>query len=121
MHLKPLETVIPKALVMPDPVPHRAEPRGDEVVMPLSAMSLLRHQTGIQQNAEVLGDGGPTHLEMSRNRAHGPVGLDEEIQHPPSRGMANRPKDIRLAIGGQHHAFYICKKTLTRQAWSGLF
>lgn len=110
-----LELVIPEPLVMREPVPHRPEPRGDEVIAPLSAMPLLRHETGIKQYAKVLGDGGAAHLEMSRNRVDGAVGLDEEIEHPATRGMANRPKDIRFTIGNHHHAASIRKQSLTRQ------
>jgi hypothetical protein len=79
MILKPLEVVIPEPLIVRDPVPHRTEPRGDEAIAPLSAMPLLGHETGIKQDAEVLGDGWAAHLEMSRNRVDGAVGLDEEI------------------------------------------
>ena len=126
MPLKPLEVVIPEPLLLRDPVPDRTEPRGDEAVAALSAMPLLRHETGIEQDAQVLGDGGPAHLEMSRNRVDGAVGLDEEIEHPATRGMANCPKDILLAIESHHHAVNIRKLTLTRQvgiwtlsSWTG--
>src|SRR5262245_32544044 len=55
---------------------------------------------------------------MSRNRVDGAVRLEEEIEHPATRGMANCPKDIRLAIGSHHHVVSICKQTLTRQVRS---
>lgn len=107
MFLKSLSEVIPEPLVMRDPLPHRTEPRGDEAIAPLSAVPLLRHETGIKQDAEVLGDGRAAHLEMSGNRVDGAVGLDKEIKHPATRGMANCPKDIRIAIGSHHHAVNI--------------
>jgi hypothetical protein len=113
--LKPLEVVIPEPLVMREPVPHRTEPRGDQMIAPLSAMPLLRHETGIKQDAQVLRDGWAAHREMSRNRVDRAVGLDEEIEHPATRGMANCPKDILLAIGSHHHAANIRKEHLTRQ------
>src|SRR5438128_9644185 len=106
--------VVPESLAMRDPVPHQTEPRGHEAIAPLSAMPLLRHETGIKQDAEVLGDGWAAHLELSRNRVDGAVGLEEEIEHPATRGMANCPKDIRLAIGSHHHVANIRKQTLTR-------
>src|SRR5712692_5598855 len=84
-------------------------------------MPLLRHETGIKQDAEVLGDGWAAHLEMSRNRVNEAVGLDKEIEHPATRGMANCPKDIRLAIGSHHHAVNIRKETLTLQVRSRPF
>src|SRR5579863_3629049 len=84
-------------------------------------MPLLRHETGIKQDAEVLGDRRAAHLEMSRNRVHGAVGPEEEIQHPPTRGMTDRSEDIRLAIGRHHHAVNIRKKNLTRQVRSGRY
>ena len=98
---------------MPDPVAHRTEPGGDEAIAPLSAVPLLRHETGIKQDAEVLGDGWPAHLEMSRDRVDGAIGHDEEIEHPATRGMADSPKDILLAIGSHRHAVNIRKQTLT--------
>ena len=71
--------VIPEPLVVRDPVPYRAESFRDEVVAPLSAMPLLRHETGTKQDAEVLGDSWAAHLEVSRNRVDRTVDLDEEI------------------------------------------
>ena len=47
----------------------------------------------------MLRDGRAAHLEMSRNRVDGAVGLDEQIEHPATRGMADRSEDIGLAIG----------------------
>ena len=82
-------------------------------------MPPLRHETGIKQDAEVPGDGRAAHPEMSRNRVHGAVGLDEEIEHPATRGMANCPKDIRLAIGRHHRAVNIRKETITCQVRIG--
>ena len=76
-------------------------------------MPLLGHEAGIEQYPEVLRDGRPAHLEMSRNRVDRAVGLKEEIEHPATRGMANCPKDIRLAIGSHHHVANIRKQTLT--------
>src|SRR5262249_39717597 len=97
-------------LVMRDPVPDRTEPRGDEVIATLSAMPLLRHEAGIEQDAEVLGDGRAAHLEVLCNRVHGAVGLDEQIQHPATRRMADCPEDSLLAIGSPHHAANIRKE-----------
>src|SRR5262249_49069220 len=119
MILESLEVVIPEPLVVRDPVPHRTEPRGDEAIAALSAMPLLRHETGTKQDVEGLGDGWAAHLEMSRNRVNGAVALGEEIEHPATRGMANCPEDIRLAIGSHHHVANICKQTLTCQVRSG--
>ena len=79
MPLKPLEVVIPELLAVRDPVPHRTEPRGDEAIAPLSAMPLLRHETGSKQDAEVLGDGWAAHLELSGKRVNGAVGLEKKI------------------------------------------
>ncbi len=110
MLLKPLELVIPEPLVVRDPVPHRTEPRGDEAIAALSAKPLLRHETGIKQDAEVLAEGWAAHLEMSRNRVDGAVDLDWEISHPATRGMANCPEDIRLAIGRHHHSVVNIRK-----------
>ena len=115
MILESLELVIPEPLVMRDPVPHRTEPRGDEAIAALSAMPLLSHETGVKQDAKVLGDGRAAHLEMFGNRVHGAAGLDEQIQHPASRGMTDCPKDILLAIWGSHHVLNIRKQQLTSQ------
>ena len=120
MPLKPLEVVIPELLVMRNPLPHRTEPRGDEMIAPFSAMPLLRHESSIKKDAEVLRDRRPAHLEMSRKRVDGAIGLEEEIQHPATRGMANGPKDILFAIGSHHHAVNIRKEKLTCQVRCGL-
>jgi hypothetical protein len=64
---------------MRDPVSHGAESFGDEAIAPLSAMPLLRHETGIKQDAEVLGDGWAAHFEVPSNRVDGAVGFEEEI------------------------------------------
>jgi hypothetical protein len=94
MLLKPLEVVIPEPLVVRDPVPHRTEPRGDEAIAALSAMPLLRHETGIKQDAEVLGDGWAAHLELSRNRVDGAVGLDKEIYTEAPRDFPRTDRGI---------------------------
>jgi hypothetical protein len=99
---------------MRDPVSHGAESFVDKVVAPLSAMPLLRHETGTKQDAEVLGDGWAAHLELSRNRVDGTVGLNKEIEHPATRRMANCPKDILLAIGSHDHGFAQNSKSKTR-------
>src|SRR5437016_11021163 len=104
---------------MRDPVPHQTEPHRDEAVVAFSTMPLRRHETGIKQDAEVLGNGWAAHLKLSRNRVDGAVGVEQEIQNPATRGMANCPKDIRLAIGSHHHVANIRKQTLTRQVRSG--
>jgi hypothetical protein len=83
---------------MRDPVPHRLESLGDKPIAALSAMPLLSHETGIKQDAEVLGDGWATHVEMSRNRVDGSVGLEEEIEHPATCGMANCSEHVGFAI-----------------------
>src|SRR5262249_30557835 len=93
----------------------------DEAIAALSAMPLLRHETGIKQDAEVLGDGRAAHLEVSRDRVDGAVGLDEQIQHPATRRMTDRPKDSLLAIGSPHHGVNIRKKSLTSQVQCGSF
>src|SRR5579884_2907816 len=118
MILESLEVVIPEPLIMRDPVPHWAESFRDEMVAAFASVPLLRHETGIEQDAQVLGNRRPAHLEMSRNRVDGTIGLHEQIEHPAARGMSNSPKHIWFAIGRHHHAANICKKTLTCQVRS---
>jgi hypothetical protein len=67
----------------------------------------------------VLADRRPTHPQMSRDRVDGAVGLGEEIKHPATRRMADRPEDARLAIGSYHRAGDISKGKLTRQVGIG--
>jgi hypothetical protein len=104
MLLKPPEVVIPEPLVVREPVPHRTEPRGDEAIAALSAMPLLRHETGSKQDAEVLGDSRATHLELSRNGVNGAVAFEEEIEHPSTCGMANCPEGERETSLPSHWA-----------------
>jgi hypothetical protein len=100
---------------MRDPVPDWTESFGEKVVAAFATMPRLGHETGIEQNAEVLGDRWAAHLEVPRNRVDGAVCVEEEVEHPAARGMANCPKDVRLAIVHHHHAVSIRKQTLTRQ------
>ena len=79
MFLKSLQVFIPEPLIVRHPVPYGPELRRDEAIAAFSTMPLLGHEAGIKQDAEVLGDGWAAHLEMSRNRVNGAVGLDEEI------------------------------------------
>src|SRR5262249_11761516 len=118
MLLKTLQPVVPEPLVMCDPLPYRAESFGDEVVAALPSVPLLGHEAGIEQDAEMLRHRRPAHLEMSRDRVDRAVGLDEQVEHPPTRRTANRPKDVRLAIAGHRHARNISKENLTRQVRS---
>lgn len=119
MLLQPLEMVIPELLVLRNPFPHRSELGRDQPIVPLSALPLFRHESSIQQDAKVLRYSRPAHLEMSRDRLDGSVGLKQEIQHPATRGVADGPEDIRLTFINGYHAATICKKTLTSQARSG--
>ena len=118
MLLKPQEMVVPKPLIMRDPVPHGLKPRGHDTVATLPAAALLGYKSGIEQDAKMLGDGWAAYLEMSRDRVDRAVGLDEEIEHPAPRGMTNCGKDIGLAIGSHHHAASIGKNMLTCQGAS---
>jgi hypothetical protein len=85
------------------------------VVTAFAAVPSLGYEARIEQYTEVLRDGRPAHLELSRHRVDRAVGLEKKIQHPATRGMANGPKDIRLAIDGHRHAVNIRKQILTRQ------
>ena len=104
---------------MRDPVPHRAKLLGDEPIAAFAAVPSLGDETGIKQDAEMLRDGWAAHLELPRNRADGALSLDKEIKHPAARGMADSPKDIRLAIGPYYHVTNIRKLMLTRQVRNG--
>ena len=66
MILKALEVLPPEPLVVREPVPHRTKPRGDETIAALPAMPLFRHETGVKQDAEVLGNGWAAHRLILR-------------------------------------------------------
>src|SRR5262245_63676558 len=114
MFLKTLEAVGPEPLVMREPVAHRAELLRDEAVAALAAVPLLGHETGVEQDTEVLGDGRAAHLEVPRKVADGALGFGEEVEHPASRRMTDRSKHVWLAVWGQYHAAIIRKRLLTR-------
>ena len=57
MFLKSLEVFIPELLIVRHPVPYGPELRRDEAIAAFSAMPLLGHEAGIEQDAEVLRDG----------------------------------------------------------------
>jgi hypothetical protein len=79
-------------------------------------MPQLGHEAGIEQDAEVLRDGRPAHLEMSRKRARGAGVLDEEVEHPAPCRRADCREGVGLAIGNHHHAANIRKRLLTCHA-----
>ena len=104
MFLKSLEGVHPEPFLVRHPVPYGPELRRDEAIAAFSAMPLLGNEAGIEQDAEVLRDGRPAHLEMFRKRVDGAGGLHEEVEHPAPCRMADCCEDVGLAIGNQHHA-----------------
>ncbi len=73
MFLKSLSVLIPEPLIVRHPVPYGPELRRDEAIAAFSTTPLLGHEAGIEQDAEVLRDGRPAHLEMSRKRVDGEV------------------------------------------------
>ena len=115
MILESLEVVVPEPLVVRDPVPHRAESFGDEVVAAFAAVPLIGQETGIEQDAKVLGDRRAAHFEVCSNVADRSIGFGEQIQHLASPKMADRCEHIGLAIGSYHHAAIIGKQMLTCQ------
>ena len=92
--------LIPESFVMRDPVAHRAKTFGDEVISAFAAVPLLGHQSRIEQDAKVLRDRRPAHLEMHRDRLDGMVGLSEQVEHVSPRRMADRSEYIGFAIRG---------------------
>ena len=68
------------------PLPYGPEMRWDQANSAFSPMPLLGHEAGIKRDAELLRKGRPAHLEMSRKRIDGAVGLDEEVWHPAMCG-----------------------------------
>ena len=81
-----------------------------------STVPLLGHEAGIEPDAEVLRDGRPAHLEMSRTPVDGAGGLDEVVGHPAACGMADCSEDIGRETANHHHAANIRKRVLPRQA-----
>lgn len=79
------------------------------MVAAFPAMPLLGDKACIEQDAEVLGDGGTRHHEMPGDGVDGTVGLEEEIEHPPARGVADGFEDVLLAIRSCDHAETIRK------------
>ncbi len=116
MLLKTLQVVVPEPLVVCDPVPHGPEPLGGKAIAALPAVPLLGHETSIEQEVEVLGDGRAAHLEVSRNRVDGALALGEEIEHLAPRGMADRSKDFGFALSSYHSELIMRKELLTCQA-----
>jgi hypothetical protein len=86
------------------------------VVAAFAAVPLLGQETGIEQDAEVLGDRRAAHFEVCRNVADRAFGFGEQIQHLASRTMADRGEHIGLAIGSQNHDANMRKQSLTCQA-----
>lgn len=76
----------------PVPPPDRAAQGGDEAIALPDTMPLLRDETRVEQDAEILEHGWAAHPAGPRNRGNGPAGLDDEIEHPPTPGGRNAPK-----------------------------
>lgn len=53
---------------MSDPVPHRAEPFRDELIPALSPMPSFGYETGVKQEAEMLGNSRTADLKVPRDR-----------------------------------------------------
>jgi hypothetical protein len=113
--LKALEVLVPKPFVFRDPVPYFAESFGDKMVAALASVPLFGHEASIEEDAKVLGNCRPAHLEMPRNHVDGAVGPGEQIEHLPPRRMADCCENVGRAIGS-HHAANIRKQLLTCQA-----
>lgn len=48
MFLKAQKALVPKPVVLPDPVPHRGEPFGKKPVAAFAPVSLFGQETGIE-------------------------------------------------------------------------
>ena len=68
MFLWSLQVSITGPFIIRHPVPYGPEPRRDEPIAASSTMPLLGHEAGIEQDAEVLRDGRPAHLEIPQAR-----------------------------------------------------
>ena len=88
-----MEVVIPEPLVMRDPVPHRTEPRRDEMIAPLSSMPLLRHETGIEQD-----DDTETVRRLARCGDEELVGWGIRLNRPVSPHLAARVSGVRIEM-----------------------
>src|SRR5262245_7714238 len=84
-------------------------------------MPLFRYETAIKQDAEMLRDGGAAHFEVSSNIADSALGFGEQVQHLPSRAMADCFEYKLLALDSRQHVANIRKHMLTRQARGLLF
>ncbi len=109
------QAVVPEPFIQRNPIPHRSKPLRHKVIPPLAPVPLLGHKPGIQQNAKMLRNRRPAHLEMPGDRADRTIARNKKIQRPPPRGMADRSKNIGLAIWRRDHASIIRKEMLTCQ------
>ena len=115
------EAVVPEAVVEGDPVADGGEAVGAEVVEALAALALLGDEAGVEEDAEVLGDGGSAHVEVGGEVVDGAVGVGEEAEHAAPGGMADGVEDVLLAVGGAGHGGNIRKRQLTSQVDSRSF
>jgi dihydrofolate reductase len=112
--LKAPQVVVPEPFVVRDPVAHGSETLGHEAVPALSAAPLLGHESGVEEDAEVLGHGRAAHLEVAGERLYGTLAVGEEVEDPAARWMADGPEHLRL-LASRFHSAIMRKKTLTCQ------
>ena len=103
MFPQPLQALVPEPLVMREPVANGLELLGDQAVTAFAAVALLGDEAGIEQDAQMLRDGGPSHREVAGDGVDGLVALGQEVEHAASCRMADRFEDL-VADCRRHHA-----------------
>lgn len=83
--------------------------------MAFAAVPLLSHESGIEQDTQVLRNRRAAHRKLVGQRTDRTVRLREQIEHVPPRGMADRPEHIGHTMESHRHAASIRKTILTRQ------
>lgn len=115
MFLQTLQPVVPKAFVLREPISNRTQAFGDDLVATFPAVTFLRQEASLQQDTEVLRDGGAAHLEVLGHGVYRMVGLSKEVEHLAARGMTNRSENVGFALGTGHHPSSMRKEPLTCQ------
>jgi len=84
------EVHLPEAAVLVEPCVHGAERFGVELVNAVAAFTVLPHQVGAPEQAQVLGNGGARNRKSSGDFSGGLAAAPQQIQNGAPGGIGER-------------------------------
>ena len=100
------EFALPKSFIVRDPVVDAPQWAGLQTVVVLAPLAAYLHEAGVEQDTEVLRDGGTAHGERGGNAAHGQLAAGKEVEDAASGRVADGGKNIPVdRLGDSFHGF----------------